>query len=138
MRRAIPLLPGLLAFLLNGCGADVLAPLSLLPAGVDVHELHSSTDPYPMTGQLVTVSYTATLTDGTVIDSTIERGADLSWRLGSGSVIPGLDAAVAAMRVGSHARITIPPDQAYGSAGSPPDIPPDATLIYDLWLSSAQ
>jgi FKBP-type peptidyl-prolyl cis-trans isomerase len=87
---------------------------------------------------VVTVSYTATLADGTRVDSTVDRGQDLSWRLGDGTVIPGLDSAVAAMRVGSHARITIPPEQAYGEAGSGSDIPPNSTLIYDLWLSSAR
>jgi FKBP-type peptidyl-prolyl cis-trans isomerase len=87
---------------------------------------------------VVTISYTVSLADGTKIDSSVDRGQDLSWRLGDGSVIPGLDSAVSAMRVGSHARVTIPPEQAYGEAGSGADIPPNSTLIYDIRLSSVR
>lgn len=54
--------------------------------------------------------------------------------IGSEDVIPGLDAAVARMTLNEHATVTIPPIGAYGAAGSPGVIPPDATLLMDLEL----
>jgi peptidylprolyl isomerase len=59
-----------------------------------------------------------------------------TFQLGSGSVIPGWDQGVAGMRVGGRRELTIPPDLAYGPQGSPPAIPPNATLIFVIDLLS--
>jgi FK506-binding protein 4/5 len=56
--------------------------------------------------------------------------------IGSGEVILGWDQGITTMKKGERAIFTIPPDLAYGKVGSPPSIPPDATLIFDVELLS--
>jgi len=63
-------------------------------------------------GDTVKVDYTGTLSDGTVFD-TSEGGDPISFTLGTGSVIPGFDAAVTGMKLNESKTVTIPVDQAY-------------------------
>lgn len=65
------------------------------------------------TGDTVHFHYTGTLSDGSVFDSS-EGREPLAFTLGSGQIIPGLDAALDGMTVGEAKTVTIPPDQAYG------------------------
>ena len=65
------------------------------------------------TGDTVHFHYTGTLSDGSVFDSSQGR-EPLSFTLGSGQIIPGLDAALDGMTVGEAKTVTIPPEQAYG------------------------
>ena len=58
-------------------------------------------------------------------------------KLGAGEVIPGWDEGVEGMKVGGRRRLVIPPDLAYGPQGQPPDIPPNATLVFVIDLVSA-
>ncbi|KAM7270261.1 hypothetical protein ACFE04_029475 [Oxalis oulophora] len=71
---------------------------------------------------------------GEVFDSTREDNTIFSFEVGTGSVIKAWDLAVKTMKVGEIAEITCKADYAYGSAGSPPDIPPEATLIFEVEL----
>src|SRR4030066_1870095 len=64
-------------------------------------------------GDTVQVHYTGKLADGTVFDSSVERGP-LEFTLGAGQVIPGFDKAVLGMKVGEKKTVTIPSDEAYG------------------------
>ncbi|KAF1868931.1 hypothetical protein Lal_00048210 [Lupinus albus] len=81
------------------------------------------------------VHYEGTLADtGEVFDTTHEDNTIFSFEVGKGSVIKAWDIAVKTMKVGEIAKITCKPEYAYGSAGSPPDIPPDATLIFEVEL----
>lgn len=64
-------------------------------------------------GDTVRIHYTGRLTDGTQFDSS-EGREPLEFQLGSGQIIPGLDAQVQGMNVGDKASVTIPPEQAYG------------------------
>ncbi|NXU49064.1 FKBP4 isomerase, partial [Turnix velox] len=86
----------------------------------------------PMIGDKVTVHYTGWLLDGTKFDSSLDRRDKFSFDLGKGEVIKAWDIAVATMKVGEICRITCKPEYAYGSAGSPPKIPPNATLIFEV------
>ncbi|XP_028776146.1 peptidyl-prolyl cis-trans isomerase FKBP20-1 [Neltuma alba] len=84
---------------------------------------------------LVDVHYEGTLADtGEVFDTTHEDNTVFTFELGKGSVIKAWDIAVKTMKVGEIAKITCRPEYAYGSAGSPPDIPPDATLVFEVEL----
>ncbi|KEF35603.1 peptidylprolyl isomerase [Deinococcus sp. RL] len=85
-------------------------------------------------GKMVRVHYTGTLENGQKFDSSRDRGQPIEFPLGVGSVIPGWDQAIAQLRVGDKARLTIPSHLAYGAAGVPGVIPPHATLIFDVEL----
>lgn len=88
----------------------------------------------PMTGDKVFVHYTGELLDGTVFDSSRDRNDKFSFELGKGQVIQAWDIAVATMKIGEVCQITCKPEYAYGASGSPPKIPPNATLIFEIEL----
>ncbi|XP_029289410.1 peptidyl-prolyl cis-trans isomerase FKBP4 [Cottoperca gobio] len=88
----------------------------------------------PMTGDKVFVHYVGTLFDGSHFDSSRDRGEKFSFELGKGQVIKAWDIGVATMKVGELCQLICKPEYAYGSAGSPPKIPPNATLIFEVEL----
>ncbi|XP_054363216.1 peptidyl-prolyl cis-trans isomerase FKBP4 isoform X2 [Mirounga angustirostris] len=88
----------------------------------------------PMIGDRVFVHYTGWLLDGTKFDSSLDRKDKFCFDLGKGEVIKAWDIAVATMKVGEVCHITCKPEYAYGSAGSPPKIPPSATLVFEVEL----
>ncbi|KAK7855580.1 peptidyl-prolyl cis-trans isomerase FKBP20-1 [Quercus suber] len=84
---------------------------------------------------LVDVHYEGILAEnGEVFDTTREDNTVFSFEVGKGTVIKAWDIALKTMKVGEVAKITCMPEYAYGSAGSPPDIPPNATLIFEVEL----
>ncbi len=85
-------------------------------------------------GDMVVVNYEGFLEDGTMFDSSIERGQPFSFQVGLGNVIPGWDEGLVGMNVGGERKLTIPPDLAYGEAGAGGVIPPDATLVFNVEL----
>ena len=110
----------------------------------NAHRLHSGLlyvvrDPgngsqTPRLGQEVIVHYDGRLLDGTKFDSSRERGAPYTYRLGSGAVIQGWDDALLTMKKGEKRTLIVPYWLGYGIAGRPPVIPARATLLFDLEL----
>jgi FKBP-type peptidyl-prolyl cis-trans isomerase FkpA len=95
-----------------------------------------------MTGRSVTVQYTGWLyypnaneNKGTVIDP---GGTFGPFVLGTANIIQGWHQGIPGMRVGGRRRIVIPPALAYGAAGRPPQVPGNATLLFEITLLSVQ
>ncbi|CAI7850367.1 unnamed protein product [Closterium sp. NIES-54] len=82
----------------------------------------------------VRVHYKGMLVDGSVFDSSYERGDPLQFRLGQGNVIKGWDIGILGMCVGEKRKLKIPSHMGYGESGSPPKIPGGATLIFETEL----
>lgn len=85
-------------------------------------------------GKTVSVHYKGQLPDGTVFDSSFKRNQPIDFQLGVGQVIPGWDEGISLLKVGDKARLVIPSDLGYGSAGAGGVIPPNATLVFDVEL----
>ncbi len=74
------------------------------------------------------------MTDGSVFDSSLDKESPFEFTLGEGSVIKGWDIGVASMKKGEKSEFTLGPKYAYGEAGSPPKIPKNATLVFEIEL----
>ena len=105
--------------------------VTVLPSGVQIEFTYDDTTEgaSPVDTDTVTVDYTLTLMDGTVMD----QGTDVSFSLSS--LIPGFTEAVKAMTVGDSIRAYIPPELGYGEAGTQ-TIEPNSLLIFDITLDS--
>jgi len=88
----------------------------------------------PEVGDVVQVHYEGKLADGTVFDSSYDRGEPIAFPLGRGLVIPGWDEGVSLLSVGSKAKLIVPPELAYGEFGAAGVIPPNATLYFEVEL----
>lgn len=96
-------------------------------------------------GQVAVVHYTGWLFDpaapeqkGTKFDSSRDRGEPIEFTLFAGDVIPGWDQGISGMKVGEKRTLVVPPNLAYGRTGSPPLIPPNATLVFDVELTAVK
>ena len=81
-------------------------------------------------GDVVVVSYVGTLEDGYEFD----RSSGFEFQLGAGDVIKGWDIGVDGMKVGGKRQLIVPSKHGYGKRGCKPDIPPNATLFFDITL----
>lgn len=88
-------------------------------------------------GDTVNMNYTGMLTDGTVFDTSYGR-APFSFTLGGGQVIKGWDEGIVGMKPGGKRLLVIPSDMGYGPTGSPPKIPGDATLVFEVEMLPAK
>jgi peptidylprolyl isomerase len=103
-------------------------------SGLQYTEIEAGQGPAPQAGDIVAVHYRGTLEDGTVFDSSYDRGEPIRFALGRGMVIPGWDEGIALMNVGGKAQLVIPPDLGYGEQGAGGVIPPNATLNFEVEL----
>ncbi|XP_038872144.1 peptidyl-prolyl cis-trans isomerase FKBP5-like [Salvelinus namaycush] len=90
----------------------------------------------PMIGDKVAVHYTGKLLNGKKFDSSMDRKKPFIFNLGKGQVIKGLDIGVSSMQRGEVCMLLCKPEYAYGSAGCPPKIPPNAMLQFEVELLS--
>jgi hypothetical protein len=89
-------------------------------------------------GDIISVHYTGTLTDGKKFDSSLDRGEAFATILGVGKVIPGWDLGIPGMKVGGKRRLVIPSNLGYGPQGAGNIVPPNATLIFEIELLDAR
>ena len=101
-------------------------------SGLQYMVLKEGTGAKPGPTDIVTVHYTGKLLDGTVFDSSVERGEPATFPLDK--VIAGWTEGLQLMSEGSEYRLFIPSELAYGSKGAGDDILPNATLIFDVQL----
>lgn len=106
--------------------------VKITPTGLQYEVLEEGNGPKPEAGDQVVVHYTGRLIDGTVFDSSEERGEPATF--GVTQVIPGWVEALQMMNAGSRWRLYIPSNLAYGSNGAGGVIGPNQTLIFDVNL----
>jgi len=114
-------------------GVDTAA-LTRTPSGLRYQDAARGNGAEATAGKTVSVHYTGWLPNGEKFDSSRDRNEPFEFTLGAGQVIAGWDEGVAGMKVGGRRKLVIPPDLGYGTAGAPPDIPPGATLVFDVEL----
>ncbi|XP_013102082.2 FK506-binding protein 59 isoform X2 [Stomoxys calcitrans] len=114
--------------------AGEIEKINITPdGGVQKQILKEGTgDSTPENGCNVSLHYTGKLTDGTIFDSSLDRGEPFEFTLGTRSVIQAFDLGVITMKLGEKCNLICAPEYAYGESGSPPSIPPNATLIFEL------
>ncbi len=101
-------------------------------SGLQYKEVTAGEGPMPTADQTVVVHYKGTLTDGTVFDSSYERGEPAEFPVTG--VIQGWVEALQLMNVGDKFELAIPSELAYGTRGSGQTIGPDSTLLFDVEL----
>ena len=113
-------------------GSQAAAPAAPGGSGFEITHIVEGTGPSPQPTDVVVVHYHGTFPDGTVFDSSVQRGEPAKFPLNR--VIPCWTQGVAQMKVGGKAKLVCHPDTAYGARGAPPRIPPNATLNFDVEL----
>lgn len=103
-----------------------------LPSGLQYEVLKEGEGKSPLPSDRVEVHYTGKLIDGTVFDSSVDRGVPATF--GVTQVIPGWVEALQLMKEGAKWRLFIPSQLAYGPQGAGPTIGPNSTLIFDVEL----
>lgn len=102
-------------------------------SGLIITTLRAGTGPSPKASEKVKIHYHGTFTDGTVFDSSVQRGEPITLGL-AGGVIKCWTEGVPLMKVGGKSRLVCPSDLAYGDQGRPPRIKPGATLVFEVEL----
>lgn len=117
----------------NSLGAAASANPSNNNNGVITNDIVVGQGVEVKTGDLVSVNYILSLSDGTVVQNSKDFGQPFKFTLGAGEVIPGWEMGFAGMKVGGVRTIVIPPELAYGSSQNGP-IPPNSTLVFTIEL----
>ncbi len=104
------------------------------PSGLRYKIIEKGSGDKPKKGQTVAVHYKGMFADGSVFDSSYNRGEPIEFPVGMGHVIAGWDEGIMLLQQGEKARFVIPSQLAYGAQGAGGVIPPDATLVFDVEL----
>jgi len=119
--------------------AGTLENIQTKPNGLKYVIVEEGDGPVAMAGQVVKVDYFGVTADkGEMFDNSFGRGEPYRFPLGGGRVIKGWDTGIEGMKQGTKAALLIPADLAYGAAGSPPKIGPNAELIFYIELKSVE
>ncbi|ORZ36676.1 hypothetical protein BCR44DRAFT_137829 [Catenaria anguillulae PL171] len=115
--------------------AEPLPKPVTLKGGLVIQDLTPAdpTAPRAKAGQRIGMRYIGKLKNGKIFDQNT-KGQPFSFKLGKGEVISGWDAGIPGMAVGQRRQLTIPAKMAYGKRGAPPEIPPNADLIFEVKL----
>jgi len=168
MRRYLLIIGACFALAIAGCGSDssttssssseattapkekkpaakaktkpkVTVPKETPPKKLEVKDLEAGNGAPAKAGDAVTVNYVGVnYKTGKEFDASWDRGEPFTFTLGTGEVIPGWDQGVAGMKVGGRRELIIPPSLGYGSAGAPPAIPPNETLVFVVDLEAVE
>jgi len=103
------------------------------PGKLEIKDVVEGKGPAAQAGDILTVDYTGKLTDGKQFDTSVGK-APFQFILGAGQVIKGWDQGMTGMKTGGKRELTIPSDLGYGDQGAGDDIPPKATLKFDVSL----
>ena len=138
------LLPLLAAIVLSVCSTATQAQANSQVDKLTTIDQEVGSGPEAKAGMDVLVHYTGWVYDrnakdhhGKKFDSSYDAGHPFSFKLGAGNVIKGWDQAVVGMRVGGTRTLLIPAALGYGAEGAGEDIPPNASLVFDVELIGA-
>ncbi|KAI5651369.1 FKBP-type peptidyl-prolyl cis-trans isomerase domain-containing protein [Phthorimaea operculella] len=109
-----------------------------LSGGVFIEDLKVGSGPAAKPGKTVMVYYEGRLKQNNKMFDNCVKGPGFKFRLGAKEVISGWDVGVAGMKVGGKRKIVCPPNMAYGAKGSPPVIPPNSTLVFEVELKNVK
>jgi FKBP-type peptidyl-prolyl cis-trans isomerase len=132
-------LPGLALLLLATTSCRLWAPkppvyeVRSLESGVQTQNVVIPLDesrPRAALGDRLVLHFSASLEDGTVVDSSLDQGVPIECVLGDGSLPAGLEQGIVGMRPGGERRIVVPPDLAFGEQGIHGLVPPSATILF--------
>jgi FKBP-type peptidyl-prolyl cis-trans isomerase len=108
------------------------------PDGLKLYHVQQGPGDFPTDGISVKMNYYGVLQDGKIFDESYSRKEPLTFTVGGGKVIAGIDEAIRKIRYGGKAILVIPPSLGYGEATPtkdlPPNIPPNATLTFHIEL----
>ena len=127
------------SFIIGGISMSDAAPETVTTkTGLKYQDHKVGTGKEAVPGKIVFVHYTGWIYNddkkGAKFDSSIDRGKPFEFKLGKRMVIAGWDEGVAGMKEGGKRTLIIPSVLGYGARGSPPVIPPNAKLIFDVEL----
>ncbi|XP_041980402.1 46 kDa FK506-binding nuclear protein isoform X1 [Aricia agestis] len=109
-----------------------------LSGGVFIEDLKVGAGPAAKPGKTVMVYYEGRLKQNNKMFDNCLKGPGFKFKLGAKEVISGWDIGVAGMKVGGKRKIICPPAMAYGAKGSPPVIPPNSTLVFEVELKNVK
>lgn len=122
----------------SGTPKPIAAQVDAPSPGLQITDTKVGTGASPRLGAICVMHYTGWLYEngvkGAKFDSSVDRGKPFEFPIGQQRVIAGWDKGIASMKVGGKRTLIIPPNLAYGSSGSGPSIPPNATLIFEVEL----